>query len=185
MNFLSFTLAAIIINNSVQQNENNVLINASLMKTENQWRIVNDGVMGGLSSSKAIVNNDSKIVFSGNVSLENNGGFASLRSPVKDYNFEKFSGIEIKIKGDGKRYSVSMKETTYFEGYFYTSSFESKKDEWIIIQIPFDQFKLYYFGKETDSNKKIRLNNIKEISLLIGDKQAGEFKAEIDYIMLY
>jgi len=172
-------------NNSVQQNENDVLINSSLMKTENQWRIVNDGVMGGLSLSRAIINNDNKIVFSGNVSLENNGGFASLRSPVKDYNFEKFSRIEIKIKGDGKRYSISMKETTYFNGYFYTVSFETKKDEYIIVQIPFNEFKLYYFGKETNSNKKIPLNNIKEISLLIGDKQEGDFITEVDYIKLY
>ena len=171
-------------NNSLLQNEDNIFLNASIMKTEKQWRIVNDGVMGGLSSSNTIVK-DEKIIFSGNVSLENNGGFASLRSPVKDYNFEKFTGLEIKIKGDGKRYSVSMKETTYFNGYFYTSSFETKKDEWIAVQIPFNQFKLYYFGKETSSNKKIPLNNIKEISLLIGDKQAGEFKAKIDYIMLY
>jgi monofunctional biosynthetic peptidoglycan transglycosylase len=184
MNFLSFILAAIIMNNSVQQNENNILINASLMKTENQWRIVNDGVMGGLSSSNAIVKDD-KIVFTGNVSLENNGGFASLRSPVKDYDFSEFTGLELKLKTDGKRYSISMKETSYFTGYFYTKSFETKKDEWIVIQIPFDQLKLYYFGQETNSNKIIPLNNIKEISLLIGDKQAGEFKAEIDYIMLY
>ena len=162
MNFLSIILAAITMNNSILLNEDNILLNASLMKTENQWRIVNDGVMGGLSSSKAIVKDD-KIIFSGNVSLENNGGFASLRSPVKDYNFEKFSGIEIKIKGDGKFYSMSMKETTYFNGYFYTSSFETKKDEWIVVQIPFDQLKLYYFGQETKSNKKIPLDNIKEI----------------------
>ena len=53
------------------------------------------------------------------------------------------------------------------------------------VQIPFDKFKLYYFGKETKSSKKIPLNNIKEISLLIGDKQAGEFKAEIEYLKLY
>ena len=98
MNFLSIILAAIIMNNSVQQNEDNILLNASIMKTENQWRIVNDGVMGGLSSSKVIVNDDNKIIFSGNVSLENNGGFASLRSPVKNYNFEKFSGIELRMK---------------------------------------------------------------------------------------
>ena len=172
-------------NNSILLNEDNILLNASLMKTENQWRIVNDGVMGGLSSSNAIVNNDSKIVFSGNVSLENNGGFASLRSPVKDYDFSEFTGLELKLKTDGKFYSTSMKETSYFTGYFYTKSFETKKDEWIVVQIPFNQFKLYYFGQETNSNKKIPLNNIKEISLLIGDKQAGEFKAEIDYIMLY
>lgn len=172
-------------NNSVQQNENNVLINSLLMKTVNQWRIVNDGVMGGLSSSKAIVNNDSKIVFSGNVSLENNGGFASLRSPVKDYDFSEFTGLELKLKTDGKFYSISMKETSYFTGYFYTKSFETKKDEWIVVRIPFNEFKLYYFGQETNSNKKIPLNNIKEISLLIGDKQSGEFKAEIDHIILY
>jgi len=171
-------------NNSLQQNEDNILLNASIMQTEDKWRIVNDGVMGGLSSSKAIVK-DEKIIFSGNVSLENNGGFASLRSTVKDYNFEKFSGIEIKIKGDGKRYSISMKETTYFNGYFYTSSFETKKDEWIVVQIPFNQLKLHYFGKETNSSKKIPLDNIKEISLLIGDKQEGSFNTEIDYIKLY
>lgn len=171
-------------NNSLLLNEDNILLNASLMKTESQWRIVNDGVMGGLSSSKAIVKDD-KIIFSGNVSLENNGGFASLRSPIKDYNFEMFSGIEIKIKGDGKRYSISMKETTYFNGCFYTTSFETKKDEWIVVQIPFDQFKLFYFGRETNSNKKIPLNNIKEISVLIGDKQAGSFNAEFDYIKTY
>lgn len=167
-----------------QLSTNIKLLDASLMKTDNRWRIVNDGVMGGLSSSKVIVKDDI-IIFSGNVSLEKNGGFASLRSPVKDYNFEKFSGIEIKVKGDGKRYSISMKETTYFSGYFYTSSFETEKDEWIAIKIPFDQFKLYYFGREIKSNKKIPLNNIKEISLLIGDKQEGSFKLEIEFLQIF
>lgn len=171
--------------NSPQQAEETVLLNASYMKTENQWRIVNDGVMGGLSSSNVNLNEDNKIVFKGNVSLENNGGFASLRSPVKNYNFEKFYGIELKIKGDGKRYSISMKETTYFTGYFYTTSFETKKDEWLTIKIPFDEFKLYYYGKETSSTKNIPLNKIKEISLLIGDKQKGGFIAEVDYIKVY
>jgi len=161
-----------------------MLLNSMIMKTENRWRIVNDGVMGGISTSKAIIKDD-KIIFSGNVSLENNGGFASLRSPVKDYNFEEYSGLELKIKGDGKRYSISMKETTYFSGYFFTSTFETKKDEWIVVQVPFNQFKLYYYGKETNSGKKIPLNNIKEISLLIGDKQEGSFNVGIDYIILY
>lgn len=164
--------------------EKKFLLNPSTMKTNDKWRIVNDGVMGGLSSSKAVVNDD-KIIFSGNVSLENNGGFASLRSPVKDYNFSKFTGLEIKLKTDGKRYSISMKETTYFNGYFYTASFETKEDEWITIKLPFDQFKLYYFGRRMNSDSEIPLDKIKEISFLIGDKQAGEFKTEIDYIKLY
>lgn len=184
MNTLLLFMIFTFFTGNTQLSENMMILNAFIMKTEYRWRIVNDGVMGGLSSSKAIVKDD-KIIFSGNVSLENNGGFASLRSPVNDYDFSKFSGIELRIKGDGKRYSISMKETTYFSGYFYTSTFETKKDEWIVVRIPFNQFKLYYFGRETKSNKKIPLNNIKEISLLIGDKQEGGFKAEIEFIKIY
>ena len=100
MNFLTIIFAAIIMNNP-QQDGGSILLNASIMKTEDQWRIVNDDVMGGISSSKAIIKDD-KITFSGNVSLDNNGGFASLRSQIKNYNFENFSGIEIKIKGRWK-----------------------------------------------------------------------------------
>lgn len=118
MNFLTILFAAIIMSNPQQAGES-ILLNATMMKMEDQWRIVNDGVMGGLSSFKAIVKDD-KIFFSGNVSLENNGGFASIRSQINDYNFENFSGIEIKLKGYGKRYGISMKETSYFSGYFYT-----------------------------------------------------------------
>lgn len=164
--------------------EDEVLLNPNIMKRENQWRIVNDDVMGGLSSSKVNFADD-RIIFSGKISLKNNGGFASLRSPVKDYSFEGYSGIEIKILGDGIRYSISMKETSYFTGQFYTASFETMPDKWITVKLPFDQFKLYYFGKKVSSSPGISPNKIKEISFLIGDKQEGDFKAEIEYIRLY
>lgn len=160
------------------------LLNSSIMSSKDKWRIVNDDVMGGKSSSVVAIKNN-EIIFSGSVSLKNNGGFASLRSPVKDYNFEGYEGIELKIKGDGKLYSISMKETTYFTGQFYTANFKSKKDEWVTLQIPFDKFKLYYFGRETNSDKKVPLPGIKEISFLIGDKQEGDFQVLIDYINLY
>lgn len=184
MYLIIFLISVIFLNTVTTQNDDGILLNSDIMKSEKQWRIINDDVMGGLSSSKAIIN-EGIIVFSGDVSLKNNGGFASLRSPLKNNNFEKFSGIEAKIKGDGKRYSISMQETTYFNGYLYTSTFETKQDEWIAVQIPFKEFKQYYFGNQINSNKEFPYNNIKEISLLIGDKQEGTFKAEIDYIKLY
>ncbi len=183
MILLIASIAAFIMNLSLTQSQENILLNASIIQTENKWRIVNDGVMGGLSSSEANVS-DERIIFSGNLSLENNGGFASLRSPIKNYNFEDFSGFEIRVKGDGKRYSISMTETSYFTGYLYTCPLETKKDEWIVARIPFKEFKLYNFGKETNSSKQIPLHNIKEVSLLIGDKQKGLFNIEIDYIKL-
>lgn len=167
------------------QSDSETLLNSSIMKSNEKWRIVNDGVMGGLSSSKAGVTDEGKIIFNGSVSLDNNGGFASLRSPIKNYNFVEYTGIEIRIKGDGKIYSVSMKETSYFTGSFYTANFQTVKEEWITLKIPFDSFSLYYFGREIFSDSKIPLDKIKEISILIGEKQEGAFYSEIDFIKLY
>lgn len=167
------------------QSDSEALLNSSIMKSNDKWRIVNDGVMGGLSSSKFEFNDDGRIFFSGTVSLKNNGGFASLRSPIKNYNFENYSGIEIRVKGDGRIYSLSMKETSYFTGSFYTANFQTIKDEWITLKIPFDSFSLYYFGRKIPTNSKIPLDNMKEISLLIGEKQEGAFYTEIDFIKLY
>lgn len=182
-----FISSLIFLANIVNQSNNidELLLNSNLMNTPLKWRIVNDGVMGGLSSSKVSVNDEGKIFFTGNVSLENNGGFASLRSPIKNYNFEEYSGIEIRIKGDGKKYSFSMKETSYFTGSFYTANFQTAKDEWLTLKIPFSSFAQYYFGREVLSNPTIPLNKIKEVSILIGEKQEGIFYAEIDFIKLY
>lgn len=166
------------------KDEQNLLLNSSIMQHSERWRIVNDDVMGGVSKSNVFISNGN-IIFSGTVSLENNGGFASLRSPVRDYDFSQFTGLEIKLKADGKRYSISMKETSYFTGYFYTQSFETKKNKWITVKVPFDQFNPYYFGRKISSTAEIPLDKIKEISFLIGDKQDGEFIAEVDFIKLY
>lgn len=179
-----FTLM-ILLSNNINMEGNEVLLNSGIMNSAGNWRILNDGVMGGLSSSSTILNGYGKIVFSGNVSLENNGGFASLRSPVKNYNFENRTGLEIRVKGDGKKYSLSMKETSYFTGSFFTANFETIKDELSTIKIPFESFALYYFGKKVSPKPEIPLSRIKEVSLLIGEKQEGAFSLEIDFIKLY
>lgn len=176
-----------LLTNNISRNSvsNYVLLDSEIMNSNSKWRIVNDGVMGGLSSSNARVTDEGKIIFNGNLSLENNGGFASLRSPIKNYNFHEYTGIEIRIKGDGKIYSISMKETSYFTGRFYTVIFPITESEWVTLKIPFKSFSLYYFGKKVSSNPKIPLNKMKEISLLIAEKQEGTFFAEIDFIKLY
>ena len=162
-----------------------ILLDSSIMETEKSWKIVNDGVMGGLSSSEVFVNENEKIVFKGDISLKNNGGFASLRSPINNFNFEKFSGLEIRINGYGKKYNISMKETVNFTGNFYRIQFATEIKKYTTLKLPFNQFKLFHFGKEIISNKSIPLDKIKQISLLVSDKQEGKFMAEIDYINLY
>ena len=61
-----------------------------------QWYIVNDGVMGGISESEITLNDDGTATFRGDVSLENNGGFASVRALVDEMNDTKIQRCKIK-----------------------------------------------------------------------------------------
>ena len=57
------------------------------------WNIVNDDVMGGISKSYLALNDENNLIFSGNVSLKNNGGFASTRMGLDR---ESLNGIDRK-----------------------------------------------------------------------------------------
>jgi len=183
--YMLYSLILVLIYGLINEVKMPVLLDAEIMKSENRWRVVNDDVMGGISRSALKVSEAGTVVFTGSVSLENNGGFASMRSQIRDYDFTGYEGIELKIKGDGKIYGISMKETAYFTGYFYSVTFETKKDEWMIIMLPFNRFYHKYFGREINSSPVIPLDKIKEVSFIISDKQEGSFAAEIEYVRLY
>jgi monofunctional biosynthetic peptidoglycan transglycosylase len=150
-----------------------------------KWGITNDDVMGGVSTSKISIGENDVLVFSGNVSLENNGGFASLRSPIDDYDFSDYEGFLLKIKGDGKTYNLSFRSTKYFTGYNYTQKFQTEKDKWQTINLPFNYFKLKYYGREVTDSELPDKSSIKQLSILISDKQQGPFRIEIEWIGLY
>lgn len=73
------------------------------------WQIINDGVMGELSEGLFKINTDQTADFWGNISLENNGGFASVRALVKEPVTGNFQKIVLRVKGDGKTYSFSIR----------------------------------------------------------------------------
>ena len=52
------------------------------------WRVVVDGVMGGRSTGRVASNEPGILRFSGDLSLENNGGFSQIRTNVAGSQFE-------------------------------------------------------------------------------------------------
>lgn len=154
-------------------------------KVRSQWGVTNDDVMGGVSTSNISVSKENKLIFSGEVSLENNGGFASLRSPIDDFDLSAYKGFLLKVKGDGKTYNLSFRQTKYFTGFNYTHKFHTEKDIWQVVKLPFSEFKLKYYGREVSNFEPPDKSNIKQISILISDKQQGPFKLEIEWIGLY
>jgi NADH dehydrogenase [ubiquinone] 1 alpha subcomplex assembly factor 1 len=162
-----------------------ILFDFSKSEDSNRWNVLNDDVMGGISTSKVRFTKEGTLLFEGNISLENNGGFASIRSGISDYNFNGFNGILIRIKGDGKTYGFSMRETENFTGYNFTSKFKTEKNTWQIIHLPFEEFKMKYLGKTTKWQPSVIKNHIKQLSFIISDKQNGLFQIEIAWIKLY
>jgi len=154
-------------------------------ETSGEWRIVNDDVMGGVSQSSFEIHSDGIATFSGNLSPENNGGFASVRTLLDDLNLENFKGAIIRVKGDGKIYSLRFRTNPNFDGISYQSKFITEKDEWMEFKIPFAEFTPVWRGRTVPNKPELVSQNIRQVGVLISDKQFGDFELKIDWIKFY
>ena len=149
------------------------------------WYITDDDVMGGVSQGQWEYEGDFA-VFSGNVSLDNNGGFSSVRTSFRPVDMGALDGIELKVRGDGQLYSFNLRDTHSWNSHrlmFMTE--ELKPGEWQIIRIPFRDLIPTRFGRILPNANKIDLGLVKAMSILISDKQEGEFRLEIAEIRVY
>ncbi len=147
-----------------------------------QWNIVNDGVMGGLSASSMQWREDGVAVFSGSVSLENNGGFASTRAILEGVNLAGFSSVALRVKGDGKTYKFRIRTDRNFDGVTYSCDFFAPAGEWKEIRLPFSEFVPVFRGRRLANVGPLRSEEIRQTGFLISDKQSGSFSLEVDWI---
>lgn len=147
----------------------------------NKWQVVNDVVMGGVSSGNFKLNKEGYVNFFGNVSLENNGGFSSLQYKFQSINVKTFSKIVLEIKGDGKDYQFRIKDKQ--ENYYsYIYKFSTNK-KWETIEIPFSKMYPAFRGRKLDM-KNFNSNEISQIAFLIANKKNELFKLLIKAIYL-
>lgn len=97
----------------VEANDPNesTLVDFKYWTDRKNWRIVNDDVMGGISTSTLSFTKSGTAVFKGDVSLENNGGFASVRIGPRLFMLGDDSGLAIRIRSDGKKYQIRVRST--------------------------------------------------------------------------
>lgn len=146
------------------------------------WRNIDDGVMGGISQSTFTILPDHMAKFSGEVSLANNGGFASVRTGLDRIDLSACTGFKIRIKGDGKTYSFRVRQDRNFDGVAFQIKFNTLKNEWLEIDLPFDRFEATYRGRMLPDADPLEPNQIRQIGFLISDKQAGPFELLIDWV---
>jgi hypothetical protein len=153
-----------------------VLFDFKENKDTGNWMVVNDGVMGGLSKGTFTVGENGTAVFKGTISLENSGGFSSVRCNTGKINVEGFSVLELHLKGDGKKYQARIQENSsdYFS-YIYT--FQTS-GEWETVKIPLAEMFPSFRGR------KLNLPNYSgksmvELTFLIGNNKAESFVLEL------
>ena len=145
------------------------------------WRIVNDVVMGGKSSSTITINKQGHGQFSGIVSTENNGGFSSVRHIFKPVSVKKINKVCIKLKGDGKDYQLRIKDS--YKNYFsYINTF-STSGKWQLIEIPLRDLYPSFRGRKLNKPNFYH-NVIEEIAFLISNNKNERFQLIIDNIYL-
>ena len=143
------------------------------------WRVIDDVVMGGKSNGNFYINEEENAVFTGEISLDNNGGFSSVRYNFDTVDIGKYTKIVLLIKGDGKKYQFRVK-TSKNDYFSYITEFKTTK-EWKKIEINLSSLYPAFRGR------KLRMENypsekMEEIAFLIGNKKAENFRLEIDKI---
>ncbi len=145
------------------------------------WRIVDDVVMGGRSAGNFNVTNEGYGKFWGKVSLENNGGFSSVRYVFDETKVQDYTKIILNIKGDGKKYQFRIKEKSQ-DYYSYIMPF-STSGEWETIEIALEDMYPSFRGRKLNI-PNFSGNSIEELALLIANYKAEEFSLLIQSIEL-
>jgi len=147
-----------------------------------QWQAINDGVMGGVSEGKFRITDVKTMEFLGTLSLANNGGFASVRSKSKKLGLETGDTLVAKVKGDGREYTLNLYPARSRTAFSYRATIKTKKGEWIEVKVPLDEFEATSFGQVVREAGAVKPEEVSSVGFLLGDKKAGPFKMEIEWI---
>ncbi|MCX7395744.1 MAG: CIA30 family protein [Planctomycetales bacterium] len=147
-----------------------------------EWQTVNDGVMGGLSEGKFKITDQKTLEFSGNLSLKNNGGFASVRTKSKKLTLDSGDTIVARVRGDGREYSLNLYLNKPRIAFSYRALVQTKKNEWIEIKVPLTRFEATSFGRVLKDARPVTPQDVNAVGWMLSDKQAGPFEMEIEWI---
>ena len=148
------------------------------------WAIVNDGVMGGRSTSDVERTDHGTLRFSGHVSLENNGGFASTRTELGPIDLSAFDGVALRVRGDGRRYQFRLRMQPG-DRIAYEAEFDTEPGEWMEVRLPFDRFRPTFRGRRPVGAPALDPARLGQLGFLIADKREGPFELEVEWIRAY
>lgn len=155
--------------------------------TASDWYVVNDSVMGGVSTSE-VVDDNGAVLFRGQLSLENNGGFTSTRTEAVPDDWSGVAGVKMTIMGDGRSYIATIRtRTPRMRRIYYRQAFKTVAGETMEITLPLSDFQAYAYGQRVPTAPPITLvlDQIGSIGVMLADKNPGAFSLRIDSVTTY
>ena len=146
------------------------------------WYTVNDGVMGGVSRGEIDYSAET-MIFSGQLSLENNGGFASVRSPWSRYDLSKYNKVKIRVRGHGGKFALTLQNSRVYYEPTWRFNFVPEA-EWQVFEVPLEKLVTTRLGRPMGSTMtREDMEKILRIGIIKSDKKLDEFRLEIDYLV--
>ncbi len=148
------------------------------------WYVVNDTVMGGRSEGDFQLQQDT-LIFAGRTNTKG-GGFSSIRTRPLQLDLSTHSGIQLYVKGDGRRYTWRLTTDARWRGrqVGYWADFETQSGTWSTINIPFSSFTPQVRGYRLEGPVLDR-EQITGMGLMIYDKQDGPFELHVASVHAY
>jgi hypothetical protein len=146
------------------------------------WTPVNDVVMGGMSRSAFELAAPGIARFRGVVSLENSGGFASVRTAPRGWNSSGASAFVLRVLGDGHAFKFTLRTDDGFDGVQYQSRFTPPAGEWQEARLAVASFAATFRGRIVPGPAPLDPARVRALGLMISDRQAGPFELLVDWI---
>ncbi|WP_428418619.1 CIA30 family protein [Methylibium sp.] len=148
------------------------------------WQAIDDRVMGGVSRSKLRHDPVGHAVFEGTVSLERNGGFASVRSSPDARGQVGAEACLIELRGDNKQFKLSLLTDDGFDSLNYQATFAAAGTDWQTLHLPLADFRASFRGREVTHAPALDPARVRQVGLMIASRQAGPFELQIRRISL-
>lgn len=145
------------------------------------WYVVDDVVMGGRSSGSFSLSEEGYGQFSGAVSLENNGGFSSVKYDMETVNVKPTNTVRLRLKGDGNAYQFRVKDKRRHR-YSYITSFETT-GEWQTLEFRLSDLHPTFRGRKV-ALPNFDQDTIEELRFLIGNKKPQEFELLVESVVV-
>ena len=114
------------------------------------------------------------------------GGFSSIRTQPMQLDLSEYAGIQVRVKGDGRRYTWRLATNARWRGrqVSYWADFDTPSGSWDTIDIPFASFVPKFRGYELNG-PPLDPRQITAMGLMIYDKQDGPFELHLDSVAAY